>query len=144
VQIDATTFLLLFGVVNFNVENDPLLMNNNNNNMNYHAKSQGQLGQVSKRMPHLEHISNSEVAPQYDRHVDFSSHLNGGEKHDPETALAIENTRDDMSGYDVRKEDHFGEVTVIENAKDLTTHVLHVDDDPTASPWTFRAFLIGT
>ena len=45
--------------------------------------------------------------------------------------------------YDVRKEDHFGEVMVIHDAKELVTHVLHVDDDPEATPWTFRAFLIG-
>jgi hypothetical protein len=45
--------------------------------------------------------------------------------------------------YDVRKENHFGEATVIDNAKDLVTHVLHVDDDPSQSPWTFRAMFIG-
>ncbi|KAL7932812.1 OPT oligopeptide transporter domain-containing protein [Trichoderma chlorosporum] len=45
--------------------------------------------------------------------------------------------------YDVRKENHFGEVTVIDNAKDLITHVLHVDDNPNETPWTFRAMLIG-
>ncbi|KAK7535339.1 OPT oligopeptide transporter protein-domain-containing protein [Phyllosticta citribraziliensis] len=46
--------------------------------------------------------------------------------------------------YDVRKEDRFGEVVVLSDAKDLVTHVLHVDDDPSLSPWTFRAISIGT
>lgn len=52
-----------------------------------------------------------------------------------------ENDNDD--GYDVRKENRYGEVTVIDNAKDLITHVLHVDDNPDDSPWTFRAVVIG-
>ncbi|KAK0385397.1 hypothetical protein NLU13_7873 [Sarocladium strictum] len=63
---------------------------------------------------------------------------------DMEKADEINSVEDPMfDGYDVRKENHFGEVTVIDNAKDLITHVLHVEDDPNASPWTFRAFLIG-
>ncbi len=45
--------------------------------------------------------------------------------------------------FDASKEDHFGEVAVLSDAKDLLTHVIHVDDDPTLSPWTFRAFFIG-
>ncbi|KAL6909302.1 OPT oligopeptide transporter domain-containing protein [Trichoderma evansii] len=52
-----------------------------------------------------------------------------------------ENDIDD--GYDVRKENRYGEITVIDNAKDLITHVLHVDDNPDDSPWTFRAVVIG-
>lgn len=33
---------------------------------------------------------------------------------------------------------------VISTAEDITTHVLHVDDDPTLNPWTFRMFFLGT
>ena len=50
---------------------------------------------------------------------------------------------DTDSSYDARKDDHFGEATVITDAKELVTHVLHVDDDPSLSPWTFRSLLIG-
>ncbi|UKZ83902.1 hypothetical protein TrVFT333_011717 [Trichoderma virens FT-333] len=59
-----------------------------------------------------------------------------------ERAISYADDEND-DNYDVRKEDHFGEVTVIDNAKDLITHVLHVDDNPADSPWTFRAMLIG-
>jgi len=45
--------------------------------------------------------------------------------------------------FDASKEDHFGEADVISDAKDIVTHVIHVDDDPTLSPWTFRAFFLG-
>lgn len=45
--------------------------------------------------------------------------------------------------YDVQAEDHFGEPDVVETAKDIVTHVLHVDDDPSLNPWTFRMFFIG-
>lgn len=63
---------------------------------------------------------------------------------DAEVERAISFAEDDNNdGYDVRKENRYGEVTVIDNAKDLVTHVLHVDDNPDDSPWTFRAMLIG-
>jgi hypothetical protein len=61
-----------------------------------------------------------------------------------EVERAISFAEDDNNdGYDVRKENRFGEVAVIDNAKDLITHVLHVDDNPDDSPWTFRAMTIG-
>jgi len=50
---------------------------------------------------------------------------------------------DSDSSFDARKEDHFGEAIVVHDAKELITHVLHVDDDPTLNPWTFRAFFVG-
>lgn len=63
---------------------------------------------------------------------------------DTEVERAISYADDDnIDGYDVRKENRYGEVTVIDNAKDLVTHVLHVDDNPNDSPWTFRAITIG-
>lgn len=30
-----------------------------------------------------------------------------------------------------------------ETAEDLVTHVLHVDDDPSVNPWTFRMLVLG-
>jgi hypothetical protein len=63
---------------------------------------------------------------------------------DAEVQRTISFIDDENEGnYDVRKENRFGEVTVIDNAKDLITHVLHVDDNPADSPWTFRALAIG-
>lgn len=32
---------------------------------------------------------------------------------------------------------------VLSNERDIATHVISVDDDPTLNPWTFRAFFIG-
>jgi len=32
---------------------------------------------------------------------------------------------------------------VIETAEDITTHVLHLEDDKTLNPWTFRMFFLG-
>jgi hypothetical protein len=51
---------------------------------------------------------------------------------------------DELPIFDAAKEDHFGEVAVLTDAKDVLTHVIHVDDDPSLSPWTFRAFFLGT
>ena len=45
--------------------------------------------------------------------------------------------------FDVTQEDHFGEVAVLTDAKDVLTHVIHVHDDPTLSPWTLRAWFVG-
>lgn len=67
--------------------------------------------------------------------------------HQPGVApVAIDAEKKTLSksdSYDVRNEDHFGEVTVVTDAKQLVTRVLHVDDDPTLSPYTFRAFFLG-
>lgn len=63
------------------------------------------------------------------------------ERPPPEKVEVLDAASD--GSYDVRKEDHFGEAAVLADAKDLLTHVLHVDDDPSLSPWTFRALLIG-
>ncbi|KAG1875141.1 OPT oligopeptide transporter protein-domain-containing protein [Suillus tomentosus] len=35
------------------------------------------------------------------------------------------------------------EITVLQNERDIATHVISVDDDPSLNPWTFRAFFIG-
>ncbi|GAB7352500.1 hypothetical protein MBLNU459_g2902t1 [Dothideomycetes sp. NU459] len=45
--------------------------------------------------------------------------------------------------FEAEEENHFGEAIVITDAKELVTTVLHVDDDPTLNPWTFRAFFLG-
>lgn len=45
--------------------------------------------------------------------------------------------------YDAHADDHFGEAIVVTQAKELVTTVLHVDDDPTLNPWTFRAWFLG-
>jgi hypothetical protein len=31
----------------------------------------------------------------------------------------------------------------LETAEDLVTTIIHLDDDPTLNPWTFRMFFIG-
>jgi hypothetical protein len=32
---------------------------------------------------------------------------------------------------------------VLQNEREIATHVISVDDDPSLSPWTFRAVFIG-
>jgi len=32
---------------------------------------------------------------------------------------------------------------VLSDERDIATHVISVDDDPSLNPWTFRAFFIG-
>lgn len=32
---------------------------------------------------------------------------------------------------------------VLQDERDIATHVISVSDDPSLSPWTFRAFFIG-
>ena len=36
-----------------------------------------------------------------------------------------------------------GNAAPLETAEEIVTHVIHVDDDPTLNPWTFRMFFIG-
>jgi hypothetical protein len=37
-----------------------------------------------------------------------------------------------------------GDIKELSTAEDIVTTVIHVDDDPTLNPWTFRMFFIGT
>ena len=50
---------------------------------------------------------------------------------------------DSLPSYDAEADDHFGQGDVVTTAKDLLTHILHVDDDPSLNPWTFRMFVLG-
>ncbi len=84
-------------------------------------------------------------------HKSKPSSANGsGLDHEPQLANDKDKVHDhavhevgDIS-YDVTAEhDHFGEAIVVQDAEELVTHVLHVDDDPTLNPWTFRAFFLG-
>jgi hypothetical protein len=36
-----------------------------------------------------------------------------------------------------------GSIGALESAEDIVTQVIHVDDDPTMNPWTFRMFFVG-
>ncbi|KAI9833358.1 MAG: hypothetical protein M1819_003753 [Sarea resinae] len=36
-----------------------------------------------------------------------------------------------------------GETMIVSTAEDLVTNVIHVDDDPSINPWTFRMFFLG-
>jgi hypothetical protein len=39
--------------------------------------------------------------------------------------------------------DDYDSNEVLQDERDIITHVLSVDDDPSLSPWTLRAFVIG-
>ena len=41
------------------------------------------------------------------------------------------------TGVDVASTD------VLQNERDIVTHIISVHDDPSLNPWTFRAFFIG-
>jgi hypothetical protein len=41
------------------------------------------------------------------------------------------------------EEDVTNEIVVLQNEREIATRVISVDDDPSLSPWTFRAFFIG-
>ena len=65
------------------------------------------------------------------------------ELHDKEQTSPEIHYVSDSPIFDASKEDHFGEAEVLTDAKDVLTHVVHVDDNPSLSPWTFRAFFLG-
>ena len=33
--------------------------------------------------------------------------------------------------------------TILQNERDLVTHIISIHDDPSLNPWTFRSFFIG-
>jgi len=53
-------------------------------------------------------------------------------------------TGENPPDYNNESGDEFANVTQAETAKDLVTQVIHVDDDPTQNPYTFRLFFLGT
>ena len=61
------------------------------------------------------------------------------------TYIDVQPTQDHDSPPDYEDGgDGFAKVTEpVETAKDLVTQVLHIDDDPSLSPYTFRVFFLG-
>lgn len=72
-----------------------------------------------------------------------SSHSNSGSE-SPKGVNEKENGDYGMSApaYDEEGAGESGQLRV-ENAEQLVTNVLSVDDDPTLNPWTFRMWFIG-
>ncbi|MCJ1393609.1 hypothetical protein MMC18_006484 [Xylographa bjoerkii] len=61
----------------------------------------------------------------------------------PSEKVDVEIVGTGAPAYDVEADNHFGDADVLTNAKDFVTHVLHVDDDQSLSPWTFRTYFLG-
>lgn len=47
------------------------------------------------------------------------------------------------SGTDIESTTSSDVTGVLKNERDLVTHVISLDDDPSLSPWTFRSLFIG-
>ncbi|OJA15807.1 hypothetical protein AZE42_12110 [Rhizopogon vesiculosus] len=54
-----------------------------------------------------------------------------------------EKSFDRQGGIEAATVDADSEEVVLSNERDIATHVISVDDDPTLNPWTFRAFFLG-
>ena len=76
----------------------------------------GGIGDVHERSSQLVHETPS-----------VSDEKSYKEKHDVETAT-----------YEAESVD-----MVLQDERDIATHVISVSDDPSLNPWTFRAFFIG-
>lgn len=63
---------------------------------------------------------------------DYEKQLSEDEKKESRDVEIVSGDHDDDS--------HFG---VLENERDIATHVITVHDDPSLNPWTLRAFIIG-
>jgi len=73
-----------------------------------------------------EHLATERVVPS-EKALSISDEKSFYEKGDLETAST----------------DADSEEAILSNERDIATHVISVDDDPTLNPWTFRAFFIG-
>jgi hypothetical protein len=76
-----------------------------------------------------------------------------------ESSAGVESEKSGEKGGDMKKVPSIREVPLpyyddaealskenaapIATAEEIVTHVIHVDDDPTLNPWTFRMFFIG-
>ena len=70
-----------------------------------------------------------------------------GQRAAPESEKALstsgEKSFDQPGDIETATIDADSEEAVLSNERDIATHVISVDDDPTLNPWTFRAFFIG-
>lgn len=48
-------------------------------------------------------------------------------------------------GLEATSNPHVGDAsdTVLHTEREIATHIISVDDDPSLNPWTFRAFFLG-
>lgn len=90
------------------------------------------MASIHNEGPHVEEEIRSHEMSVTEKHNDF-----GKEKETEVHELPIQ------PAYSDPEDLSFGKIGVLENAEDIVTHVIHVDDDPTLSPWTFRMFFIG-
>jgi len=49
-----------------------------------------------------------------------------------------------LTSRDSSDVENHGRLPVVANMEDMALKALHVDDDPTLSPWTFRMFFLGS
>lgn len=59
-------------------------------------------------------------------------------------AIGEEKTSDAKAEIQSTADDDSEDGHVLDGARDLITHVISLDDDPSLSPWTFRTLVIGT
>jgi hypothetical protein len=50
---------------------------------------------------------------------------------------------EDLIRYESNDVEFAGRPQVIANMEEIALKALHIDDDPTLNPWTFRMFLLG-
>jgi hypothetical protein len=62
----------------------------------------------------------------------------------PKEAEDIHTTYNDAAPVYEDEEGGLGKEGAVETNEDLVTRVIHVEDDPTLNPWTFRVFFLGT
>jgi hypothetical protein len=63
---------------------------------------------------------------------DYEKRLSEDEKKESRDVEIASGDNDDESRF-----------AVLENERDIATHVISVHDDPSLNPWTLRAFIIG-
>ncbi|KZP11804.1 OPT superfamily oligopeptide transporter [Athelia psychrophila] len=83
----------------------------------------------------------SDVAPQATTTPRYSAE----ESYPAENVTDSEGEKTHYAKVDVEstKDSHDGGDVVLQDERDIATHVITIDDDPTANPWTFRSFFIG-
>lgn len=56
---------------------------------------------------------------------------------------AFTSSADILVGHEDKDEELAGKQAVVANTEEIALKALHVDDDPTLNPWTFRMFFLG-
>jgi hypothetical protein len=87
-------------------------------------------------------VEESPIGNSYDEKSKMDDEKNATSKGPHEIQVPY-NVEDDPAPFYTDEEGKLSGDGAVETNEDLVTRVIHVEDDPSLNPWTFRVFFLG-